>query len=90
MKKLEIIISGLVQGVGFRYFTVRLAQEYNILGNVRNTYDEKVRLIAIGNDENMDLFLQELRNGPRMARVEDMKITELAVTQNFTNFRIES
>ena len=90
MKKLEIIISGLVQGVGFRYFTVRLAQEYNILGNVRNSYDGKVRVVATGDDENMDLFLQELRNGPRMARVEDMKITELVVTQNFTNFRIES
>ncbi len=89
MKKLEIIISGRVQGVGFRYFTVQQAQEFNILGNVRNSYDGKVRVIAVGTEENMEMFLRELQNGPRMGNVENMKITELTAVQNFTKFRIE-
>ena len=89
MRKLEIVISGRVQGVGFRYFTAQIAQENNILGNVRNSYDGKVRVIAIGNNENMKLFLQNLQNGPRMAAVTEMKITELAAVNDFTNFRVE-
>jgi acylphosphatase len=88
MKKLEIIISGRVQGVGFRYFTVRQAQEFNIIGNVRNSYDGKVRVIAVGSKENMELFLEKLRQGSRMASVENMNITDLAAVQDFTNFRI--
>ncbi|MDO9578703.1 MAG: acylphosphatase [Candidatus Cloacimonadales bacterium] len=89
MRKLEIVISGRVQGVGFRYFTVRLAQEYNILGNVQNSYDGKVRVVAVGSEKNLELFLQELRHGPRLALVEDMKITELSAVHDFNNFRIE-
>lgn len=89
MKKLEIVVSGRVQGVGFRYFSVRMAQECQILGNVRNTRDGKVRVIAVGSEENMDLFLQELRRGPRMAMVQDMQIIELSSAQDFTTFRIE-
>ncbi|MFC1898611.1 acylphosphatase [Candidatus Cloacimonadota bacterium] len=89
MKKLEIIISGRVQGVGYRYFTVHAAREFNILGNTRNTTDGKVLVIAVGNDSNMNLFIQELRSGPRMAIVDEIKTTELSAVQNFSNFRIE-
>ena len=89
MKKLEIVVSGRVQGVSFRYFTVRLAQEYNILGNVRNTLDGNVRIVAVGDIENMELFLRELHKGPRSAFVENIQITELAATSDFKAFRIE-
>lgn len=89
MRTLEILISGRVQGVGFRYFTVRIAREYHILGNVRNTSDGNVRVIAAGSDENIELFLQQLRQGPSMAIVADMQITELTAAPNFDGFRIE-
>ncbi len=89
MKSIEIIVSGRVQGVGFRYFTVRQAQLYNILGTVRNTRDGKVKIVAVGSQEDLDLFIQEIRMGPRLGWVESVKISQLDAAKHYNNFRIE-
>ena len=52
MKTCKIIVSGIVQGVGFRYFTFRLAEEYNLKGWVRNNLNGTVEMIVSGEEDN--------------------------------------
>ena len=89
LKKLEITISGRVQGVGFRYFVLQNAIGLGIKGYVRNTYNEKVQVVAIAENTTMENFLMELRKGPRMSVVENLEIVELASAGDYENFRIK-
>lgn len=89
MKSVEIIVSGRVQGVAFRYFTVQQAYQFRILGNVRNTADGKVKIIAVGDEVNLESFIEAVKQGPRLARVDDIQILPLKSHREFTNFRIE-
>ncbi len=69
MKLLRINIKGLVQGVGFRYFTKKKAEEYNISGYVTNQYDGSVFVEAFGADTDLENFSSELRRGPSRSYV---------------------
>ena len=89
MKKLEIIISGRVQGVGYRFFATRVAHSLNIRGSIKNTFSGKVKIIAIGEENNLNLFVAELHNGPLMARVDKVKVSELHSAKGYESFRIE-
>ncbi|CAH0049682.1 unnamed protein product [Clonostachys solani] len=60
---------GIVQGVGFRYFTQKRAREYGITGWCRNTDDNKVEGEAQGSIDAMKQFLQAVDKGPRHAHV---------------------
>lgn len=66
MKKVRIIVSGKVQGVGFRYSTYALAIEIgNIYGRVWNNDDGTVEILAQSqNSDKMAKFIQEIRKGP--------------------------
>ncbi|HPR17452.1 MAG TPA: acylphosphatase [Candidatus Cloacimonadota bacterium] len=88
MKTIEIIVYGRVQGVGFRYFTVRLAQLYNIRGYVQNRGDGNVKIVAMGKEEELDLFVQEISRGPRWAYIDRVETTELISAREYPNFRI--
>lgn len=77
MKRMHIIISGRVQGVGFRYFAVSLASRYHITGWVRNLYNGDVEMEAEGNSTRLTLFLQEIQEGNRFVRVRNMEISEI-------------
>jgi acylphosphatase len=89
MKGLEIIVAGRVQGVGFRYFTARKAQEYGICGSVKNTLDGKVKIIAYGEKEQMTLFLSAIKCGPSFAFVTEVAITEIEHLSLPLAFKIE-
>lgn len=66
MKKVRIIVSGKVQGVGFRYSTYALALEIgNIYGRVWNNDDGTVEILAQSqNSDKIAKFIQEIRKGP--------------------------
>jgi acylphosphatase len=68
------MISGRVQGVGFRYFAQATAARENIHGWVRNLPDGRVEVTAEGGADGMRRFEQALRQGPRGARVERLEI----------------
>ena len=87
MEKLEIFVSGRVQGVGYRYFVYYQAKSYDIKGSVRNLVDGRVKVIAIG--ENTKGFIEELRKGPRMSHVTDIQINELSSTKEYNEFFVE-
>ncbi|HXF04979.1 MAG TPA: acylphosphatase [Blastocatellia bacterium] len=65
----RFIISGRVQGVGFRYFALRQAERYGITGYVRNLDDGRVEVLAQGEEADVAAFLDVLRQGPPLARV---------------------
>lgn len=89
MKKLEIIISGRVQGVGYRFFATRVANSLNIRGSIRNIFSGKVKIIAIGEENDLNLFVAELHDGPLMAGVDKVKVSELHSAKGYESFRIE-
>lgn len=82
------IVSGRVQGVGFRYFTQRSAAQHAISGWVRNTPEGRVEIEAEGDAEAMRQFESEISTGPSGARVDQVDRTEIAVAPNRTAFVI--
>ena len=70
------IISGRVQGVGFRFFTEEAALREGIDGWVCNLPDGRVEVAAEGDGEAMARFERSLRHGPPAARVDHVDITE--------------
>lgn len=76
IKAVHILISGRVQGVGFRYFTKHTAENLNIKGYVKNLYNGDVEVKAQGDSGNIEIFIEKLKKGPRMSYVEHLKIDE--------------
>jgi acylphosphatase len=79
MAKIEIqarkfLVSGRVQGVGYRIFVQDAAQELDLHGYVRNRRDGRVEVLAIGPWEKLLQLRKELEKGPMMARV--MEVSE--------------
>jgi acylphosphatase len=76
-RRLKAEIFGDVQGVGFRYFAESHARRLGLEGYVRNRYDGAVEVEAEGDAPALERFLDLLRQGPRMARVEDVRVSWL-------------
>jgi acylphosphatase len=70
MERLHAVVHGDVQGVGFRYFVQRKAQQLGLQGWVRNNDDGSVELVAEGGREALEQLKRALQEGPRMARVD--------------------
>lgn len=69
MPRLSVRINGRVQGVGYRYFVQRRAQEKQLTGWVKNRADGTVEIEAIGDRTALDEFLSYVRVGPAAANV---------------------
>lgn len=74
MLALRVYIKGMVQGVGFRAYTKRLASSYGLSGWVRNLPDGGVEVFVQGDRDVVWDFLKRLMEGPPIARVEGMEI----------------
>lgn len=70
----HLIVSGYVQGVGYRWFVMRKAEEYNLKGYARNLYNGDVEVEVEGHKFMILDFIKELRIGPRSALITDVKI----------------
>jgi acylphosphatase len=70
MERLHAVVRGDVQGVGFRYFVQRKAQQLGLKGWVRNNEDGSVELVAEGERDALEQLKSALQEGPRMARVD--------------------
>jgi acylphosphatase len=80
-------ISGRVQGVGYRYYAVRAAQEIGISGWARNLADGDVEVHANGSPEQLSEFEARLRKGPPHSDVRGFKAEDAAPT-DASDFRI--
>lgn len=67
------LVSGLVQGVGFRVFVMREATKLRLPGKVRNTSEGAVDVVAAGPSELLDQFESRLRVGPELAEVQSVE-----------------
>jgi acylphosphatase len=85
----RFMISGEVQGVGFRFFTQRIAATHQVVGYVRNLKDGRVEVYAEGKSESVDSFKQDLSVGPRFAKVTDIEETVSDVSNLFSSFIVE-
>lgn len=85
----KFLISGRVQGVGFRYFAQRSAARHQVRGYVRNLDDGRVEALAEGPQKAVEEFKHDLVAGPSYSRVEELEETVLEPSGRYPTFRIE-
>ncbi|TKN81247.1 acylphosphatase [Enterococcus faecium] len=64
MRKVKMNVQGRVQGVGFRYMTKMVADQLGVTGTVKNEDDGSVTIEAIGNDDIIQKFIEEIKKSP--------------------------
>ena len=84
----NIKITGKVQGVGFRYFVLRQAQELGINGWVSNKSNGDVEALAQGEKEGLDHFIAKVKQGPSFSQVEDVSLNWLNEAEQYFGFDI--
>lgn len=88
LKRAEILVSGKVQGVGFRAFVVREAERFGICGWTKNLANGDVQTIAEAEEDVLMELYSALQAGPRFAHVERHHITWSEATGEFTRFEV--
>ena len=82
------LISGRVQGVGFRAFTQRTAAEFQLSGWVRNLQDGRVEAMAFGPADKLKFFEAKLKVGPAHGHVENLVIGAGILENNHKGFEV--
>ncbi len=85
----KFIISGTVQGVGYRFFTQRAAARHQVRGYVKNLNDGRVEAFAEGSEKSVEEFKHDLIAGPTFSNVEHLEEIVLEPTGLYSAFRIE-
>lgn len=88
LASVEVRITGIVQGVGFRFFAERIAHHHGLTGYVVNRRDGSVYVVAEGERAAVVAFLAQLKNGPPGAVVEGFDITWGSPQGQFRDFTI--
>lgn len=83
-----INVTGIVQGVGFRYYVSQSAARLGLTGWVKNEWDSSVSLEAQGNFRMLEKFLNEVQHGSTWAEVEHLSCRKIADIPSETGFRI--
>jgi acylphosphatase len=83
------VVRGRVQGVGFRWFVDYEARQLGLAGWVRNNIDGTVEVLAMGSSEQHAALRNRLQEGPRAARVDEVKESPAEPIPDLTTFRIE-
>jgi acylphosphatase len=86
MQRLHLLLSGRVQGIGFRYFALWEARRRGLTGWVRNRGDRQVEVVAEGPEAELQILLAALQKGPVGARVENAEVSWLPATGEFSGF----
>ncbi len=84
----HIIVHGIVQGVGYRYFVYREATRFGLAGWVRNLRTSEVELEVEGDRSLIEELIKELKVGPRSAHVKDLKIEWQDFQSKYQEFEI--
>jgi acylphosphatase len=84
----RFVVSGRVQGVGFRFFTQDVANREGLTGHVSNLPDGRVEVTAEGDDESLRRLEAALWRGPSHARVENVDVESTIPSGRVTGFRI--
>ncbi len=84
----HVYISGMVQGVSFRYYTMQAATHLGVCGWVRNLPDGRVEAVFEGEQEDVDRIVAWCQEGPRSAHVEHVEVLPQTYTGEFNSLRI--
>jgi len=84
----KVIVKGLVQGVGYRYFCYRKAIEYEINGYAKNLFNGDVELEIEGEKNMINEFLKELKLGPANAKVNSLLIKAIPFENKYDDFTV--
>jgi acylphosphatase len=88
MDCIKIIVSGRVQGVGFRYFLEQCALQCGVSGYARNLHDGEVEIVVSGEAAALENFITLAKEGPRSAKVEEFIIEHYESTVVYQDFTI--
>jgi acylphosphatase len=88
--RLEAVVRGRVQGVGFRFFVIRVAGQFPVTGWVANEHDGSVRCVAEGARADLERLLDALRQGPPGADVSRVDDSWMPPTGGMTGFSVRS
>ena len=89
MKAVRAVVSGRVQGVGYRQTCRQTARQLDLVGWVRNNVDGTVEILAQGGDAEVDDLIGWARVGPRGALVTGVETESAVVDPNLTDFFIQ-
>jgi len=87
-KRGEIIVNGLVQGVGFRYFVIKNAENLGLKGYTKNLYSGEVLTVVEGSKAKIEELYKRIKIGPSHASVKNCKLNWGESKNEFTNFEI--
>ncbi|MAG13155.1 MAG: acylphosphatase [Spirochaetales bacterium] len=85
----HVILSGRVQGVGFRYSTRQVAVRLGVCGWVRNTPDGSVELVCEGSKDRIERLLKWLKSGPPGSYVTNIDKRQISAQRAFHSFTVE-
>jgi acylphosphatase len=86
--RVHAIVQGYVQGVNFRYYTVRTARQLGVRGWVANRQDGTVETVAEGPRDALEAFVDFLHEGSPSASVQDVDVEWRTPTSEFDDFRV--
>jgi acylphosphatase len=87
-RRAEIVINGLVQGVGFRYYILKHAQQLGLTGYTKNLFSGEVETVVEGEISLIEELFSLIKAGPRSASVNSAKIYWSAPKNEFNSFGI--
>ena len=88
LSRAEIIVGGLVQGVGFRYFVLRTAIKLNVKGYVKNLYSGEVLSVVEGEKIKIMELFEQMKLGPSHSYVKSFSIMWTTYNAEFSSFEI--
>lgn len=88
MAEYLVRVEGHVQGVGYRAFAQREAVVFGLTGFVRNLADGRVEILAQGDKDILDRFVERLREGPRMAAVHNVVLFDRVESVDHGSFEV--
>jgi len=84
----HIIVRGLVQGVGYRYYAFRHARQLGLVGWVKNLPDHTVEITVEGDSSALNEYVKELKTGPSSAVVREVVVDQIEPTGNYAVFDV--
>ena len=88
MKRLRLIVSGRVQGVGFRWAAQNIARQLGVHGYVRNLPNGDVEIVVEGDDSAVDNMITWARKGPAWSRVAHLQLHDLPGPAEHDEFEV--
>ena len=86
--RVNMIVSGMVQGVGFRWYILQEAEEIGVTGYVRNTWSGEVEIVAEGEEWQIEALHEKAKQGPMRSRVTAVKVVKDSAKNEFNKFEI--